>query len=87
MERRDVNYIVQRATSGIQRRLEIFESQFDLAFEVWFRRTIGTAADLAGDEQKIAGSDGGRIAVFLVESMSVRRGRFASRLVMSDLVS
>ncbi len=53
-KRRHINQILKRATRGVQRRLEVFERQLDLAFEVGLRRSIGTAADLTGDEEKIA---------------------------------
>jgi hypothetical protein len=59
VERGHIHDIVDSAARGVQRRLEVFECQLDLAFEIRFGCSIGTAADLPGDEQEITGSDSG----------------------------
>ncbi|CUX47329.1 hypothetical protein AGR6A_Cc80175 [Agrobacterium sp. NCPPB 925] len=73
MERRYVNDVVKGAPRRLERGLEIFESQPDLLFKVWLGSSIGTAADLAGNEKKVTGSNGGRIAVFFVKRVPVGR--------------
>ncbi len=71
MERGYVNDIIERAASGIQCCLEVFEGQPDLAFEIGFGRPIGTTADLPRHEQKITGPNSGGIPMFLVKGMLV----------------
>ena len=71
VERRHIHDVVERAAGRAQRGLEIFEGQLDLLFKIRFWRSIGAAADLPGHEQEVAGSNGSRVAMLLVESMSV----------------
>src|SRR3546814_2449407 len=63
--------VVETAPSGRQRRFQIGECQPDLRLEIGLGRTVGTASDLTGNEQQIAGADRGRIAVLLVQGVAV----------------
>jgi hypothetical protein len=55
----DVDDIGEGAAGCFQRRLQVVEGQLDLACEVRFGRSVGPAADLSGDEEKVAGADRG----------------------------
>lgn len=68
---RDIDDVVERAAGSFQCRLQIVEGQFNLAMEIRFGGTVRTAADLAGDEQQVAGADRGGVAVLFIEGVPV----------------
>ena len=51
MERRQVDYVGECASSRCERGFQIGEGQANLSLEIGFGRTIGAAADLTRHEQ------------------------------------
>jgi len=57
VEGRDVDNVVETAAGGLQHGFQIIEGKLYLLCEIGFGRAVFTAADLAGDEEKVTGAD------------------------------
>ncbi|CAD7024820.1 hypothetical protein REJC140_00535 [Pseudorhizobium endolithicum] len=71
MEARDVDDLVEAAAGRLQDCRQIGKGALDLLFEIRLRVSVLAAANLAGDEQEIAGPDRGGVAVRFVEGMAI----------------
>ncbi|CDI08391.1 protein of unknown function [Agrobacterium pusense] len=71
MERRHVDNIVERASRGLERGREIFESKPNLTLKVGFGRSVGTAADLTGNEKKVTRPNCRGVTVLFVKRVPV----------------
>ncbi len=79
VEGRDVDHVVEGAARRIQHGVEPREGAGDLRLEIRLGRAVLAAADLAGDEQQVAGADRRRVAVLVVERLRPG-GTIASRV-------
>jgi len=70
---RHIDHVLQRAACRRQDLDQIVEGESHLFGEVRLRRAVGQAADLAGYEEKVAGFDGGGVAVRLIEGVAACR--------------
>lgn len=67
MEADHVDHVVEAGAGRLQHGVEIVEGEFHLFGEIRLGRAVGAAADLARNEQQVAGADRWRMAVQLIQ--------------------
>jgi hypothetical protein len=81
-EHGDVDHLVKAAACRRQNLVQVARASAP-AFQFRLGRSVGQAADLAGNEQEAIGTDGRRIAVALIQILAAG-GKTTSRTVIMN---